>query len=82
MTLETYPVDFDPIRLDELDNLLSSLRFRAIIFEIVVVVVEFRIWISLRSNTECNWNKCLSNDIVKDTVPVGSIFVQRYTNSY
>lgn len=76
MTLETHSVDSDPIRLDEFDDVACGVHFGAVIFEVVVIVVELRIWIRFCRKTECNWNEGFADDIVKNAVSVCSVFVQ------
>lgn len=81
MTLEPHAVDFDSIRLDEFDDLPGSFRFRTVIFKIVVVVVELRIWIDFGRNTECDWDEGLSDNVVENAVSITPVFFKRYISS-
>lgn len=64
------------VRLDELDDALSTGCFRASIFEVEVVVVELRLRVCLAGELESKRDVGLADGVVKDTFAVGAVFVE------
>lgn len=76
MSLQPNATDIDSVRLNELDDALSTLELRARVLEVVIVVVELCLGVHFLGDGECDWDERLADGVVEDRVAVCTILVQ------
>lgn len=77
MRLHAHTINANPIRLQELHDILAcTIRLRCHGFHVIIIVIQLRAGISSRSRLEGNLDVIRANDIQKYIFAVGTVLVE------
>lgn len=76
MGLEADTVDLHTGILDELHNTTSAFGFGTVVLEVIVVVVQLRVWVDLGRELEGQNQEFLADGVVPDGFAVSSVLLE------
>lgn len=80
--LQTDAVDFDSVRFNELHDVQGTCCLGARILDIVVVVIEFHVWVCRCRCRKGNWEVGRADRCVPDTFAVGAVLIESYMEEF